>query len=93
MDADIPGLRVEVREHEPAEALGAGPGGLYVIERIISDVAAYLVKGGLLAMEIGETMQPGIEELFDRYAGDTMTEPEFHPDLAGRTRIVTSYSK
>jgi len=86
---DIPKLRPQVREHEPAEALSSGPDGIDIISRIIAEAADYLRPGGVLVIEIGETMRENIQRLFDdqiyRYH-----QPEFHLDLAGKLRFVTA---
>ncbi len=51
---EIPGLSAEVRR-EPHLALDGGKEGLLVIRRVIEGARRYLLPGGLLAMEIGET--------------------------------------
>lgn len=45
-------LQREVREHEPAVALRAGPTGLEVIRRIVREGRRHLIEGGLLALEL-----------------------------------------
>ncbi len=84
-------LPVEVREHEPHSALAAGTLGLEFIERIVAGAASHLRSGGLLALEIGEKQQSGIEDILLLQAPGTYGEPEFHRDLAGKTRFVTVY--
>jgi len=46
-------LAVEVRDHEPAVALFAGPDGLDVIRQLVPLVSQALAPGGSLVMEIG----------------------------------------
>jgi len=47
-------LPLEVRDHEPAIALFAGPDGLSVLRRIVTLAPDWLCPDGLLACEIGE---------------------------------------
>lgn len=51
-DYEWDGLQPEVRLHDPALALRAGPRGLDVIERLLDDCPALLNPGGHLAMEV-----------------------------------------
>ena len=85
---EMAALPMEVREHEPHCALTAGAQGLDIVSRIVDEAAGYLRSGGLLAMEIGETQQSGIEEFLLGLAPGTYGKPEFHHDLAGKTRFV-----
>lgn len=50
---DMAALSPEVKDFEPEEALYGGTDGLDIIRRIIETAHEYLVKGGLLLMEIG----------------------------------------
>jgi release factor glutamine methyltransferase len=86
-------LPKEIAEYEPTEALeGGNPGGTGVIACIVEAVHPLITQGGLLALEIGETQQALIEKLFDSQAA-FYQPPEFHSDLAGRTRFVTVFRK
>ncbi len=89
--SEMAALPVEIREHEPRCALEAGARGLGVVSAIVDKAAGYIRPGGLLAMEIGETQQSGIEELFSRQAPGSYGEPEFHHDLADKIRFVIAY--
>ncbi len=89
--SEMTGLPTDVCEHDPHTALVAGVRGLDVIARILDEAAGYLRSGGLLAMEIGETQQSGIEELLAVQASGVYGKAEFHPDLAGKTRFITVY--
>ena len=81
--ADLPG---DVLDHEPHLALFAAHGGMAIIERLISEGAALVAPGGLLALELGAGQ------------GDTArtrlaTDPrwvggEVRKDLAGRARML-----
>ena len=52
-EGELAGLMAEVRDHEPREALIAGPTGLEIIERILAGGPGHLLPGGHLLMEIG----------------------------------------
>ncbi len=90
-ESEMTALPAEVREHEPRCALEAGPRGLDVVGAIVDQAAGYIRPGGLLALEIGQTQQSGVEELFRRQAPGSYGEPEFFHDLAGRIRFVIAY--
>jgi len=52
-EAEWDGLPREIREHEPRDALVAGPDGTEVIERILKGARAYLKPTATLLVEIG----------------------------------------
>lgn len=79
-------LPVSVREHEPHLALDGGPGGMYVIRRLLEDAPRLLRPGGTLLMEIGAGQG-------ERAAALTCTRipnapVRLYPDLAGRDRVL-----
>jgi release factor glutamine methyltransferase len=49
------GLQPEVREHEPRQALDGGDDGLDLIRALLHQAPRYLLPGGFVALEIGET--------------------------------------
>ncbi len=75
-------LPAEVRDHEPMNALVAGPQGTEMLERIADEAQSWLRPGGQLLCEIGETQGHECLALFARY------RPEILPDLTGRPRFV-----
>jgi len=79
---DWDSLPLEVRDHEPREALVAGEDGLEVIRRIADEAGDWLRPGGLLICEIGETQGEACRRLFAGYSPDICT------DLAGKDRFV-----
>jgi len=81
-------LPVEVREHEPEEALYAGPDGLAVIRRLVREVPGVLKPGGLLAVEIGETQSTEVRSLLGRDRGWDGATVEM--DLADRPRVAVA---
>jgi release factor glutamine methyltransferase len=78
-------LMPEVRDHEPAEALFAGPDGLTVVRAIVAGARARLYAGGLLAREVGPGQARAVAEMAEA-AG--LTGARVVADLAGRDRIV-----
>ena len=80
-EADWPGLRPEVSEWEPREALLAGPDGLDAIRALL----AADPPGERLALEVGEKQAEIVGALM-REAG--FSEIEVRKDLAGLDRVV-----
>jgi release factor glutamine methyltransferase len=56
-------LHPQVRDHEPAQALFAGPVGLDIYTRLIPQARDVLIPGGLLALEIGHGQSEAIRQL------------------------------
>ncbi len=83
--ADRPALSIEVRDHEPALALFAGPDGLDIYRRLIPASHAALVPGGLLLLEIGYGQQPAVTALL---AASGFNSIETFPDLQGIPRVI-----
>ncbi len=63
-DAEYPALPVNVRDHEPREALRAGPDGLDVLRRLAAAGKDYLAPDGWLLAELGATQGAAVRELF-----------------------------
>ena len=61
--SDRADLHPQVREHEPAAALFAGPEGLDIYRRLIPEAHALLKHQGLLALEIGQGQHPSLTAL------------------------------
>jgi len=61
--SDRADLHPQVREHEPAAALFAGPEGLDIYRRLIPEAHALLKPQGLLALEIGQGQHPSLTAL------------------------------
>jgi release factor glutamine methyltransferase len=85
--ADIAGLAIEVREHDPALALDGGADGLTAYRALIPQSAALLASGGALVVEAGQGQSPAIETLM-RGSGLTVDDRP-KTDLAGIFRAVT----
>ena len=81
----------EVREHEPEEALFPPRHATSLIEEIIAGAPQFLLPGGLLALEIGETQADNVAGRI--LAAETSGTPVFaaprvFEDLSGRPRLV-----
>ncbi|MET3803425.1 release factor glutamine methyltransferase [Nakamurella sp. UYEF19] len=78
----------EVGEHDPAEAVFAGPDGLDLIKPLISICAGLLKPGGFLAIEHDDTQGESVPGLLSsrRVLADVVD----HQDLTGRPRFVTA---
>jgi release factor glutamine methyltransferase len=82
--AELPTLQVEV-QREPKTALDGGADGLAFIRRIVTGAPAYLVPGGLLALEIGDEQGPAVVQLL-REAG--YGDARIEKDLARLDRLA-----
>jgi release factor glutamine methyltransferase len=71
-DTDRPSLQPEVRDHEPALALFAGPDGLHVVRRLVDEAPARLRRGGSLVFEFGFGQAAAIEQLISQSPALTM---------------------
>jgi release factor glutamine methyltransferase len=78
-------LAVEVRDHEPALALFAGPDGLDICRRLIPQAFACLVPGGFIALEIGHGQSQSVAALL---AAAGFSQIEFLPDLQSIPRVA-----
>ena len=63
--SDIPNLQPEIYKHEPFTALDGGKDGLDSIKKIILQAHAFLVKKGILLLEIGHDQKDQIKEIID----------------------------
>ena len=81
-------LPASIRLYEDPAALLAGPGGLDVIRRIITEAWPYLRPGGLLALEIGMGQYRAVARLLSQHGYESVT---FRRDLAGVERIALGH--
>jgi release factor glutamine methyltransferase len=82
---EIAGLSREVRR-DPVLALDGGADGLRLVERLVEGLAGRLVRGGLVALEIGHDQAGRVEEMLKaRGFGEVAT----HGDFQGVGRFVT----
>ena len=78
-------LAPEVREHEPRQALVAGPDGTEFHLRIIQGARPFLAEGGRLAMELGAGQRGALEKILHN---SDYCDIVFHRDYAGIERVV-----
>jgi len=83
--ADIAGLAIEVRAHDPVVALDGGPDGLTAYAALARDAGRLLRPGGHLVVELGAGMAADVAALF--CAAD-LTPLAPRPDLAGIARAL-----
>ncbi len=76
-------LAREIRDHEPREALVAGPRGDEVLLRVAGEAHRWLMPGGLIFCEIGEDQTRRAIDLFGREL-----DVEVRDDLTGRPRFA-----
>jgi release factor glutamine methyltransferase len=77
-------LAVDVRDHEPASALFAGPEGLDDYRRLVPQLPALLAPGGIAVIEIGWTQAAAVLAL----ATAAGLAGAVRHDLAGRDRCI-----
>ncbi len=82
---DIGGLQVEVREHEPRNALTPGPRGTEAIERILDQAAQRLRENGRVILEIGFGQEQIVRDLA---AVKQFVVDEVVNDLAASPRVI-----
>ncbi|WP_164658666.1 peptide chain release factor N(5)-glutamine methyltransferase [Tropicibacter sp. Alg240-R139] len=82
---EMPGLDVEVREHEPEMALTDYGDGLDAYRKISRKMCDHLTTGGRVLVEIGPTQGQVVADMF-RIAG--LSDVVVMQDLDGRDRVV-----
>ena len=87
-EAEWEGLAPEIREHEPREALVAGPTGVEAIESILAEIARSATPPETIALEVGAGQSEAVAEL-TRSAG--YGELDVRRDLAGIDRVVVGH--
>lgn len=88
-DAELDRLQPEVARYEPRLALAGGADGLTIYRRLIPEAAAYLVIGGILAMEVGMGQAQAVRRIVSEagpYGGANIL-----PDDAGIERLVVAH--
>jgi release factor glutamine methyltransferase len=83
---EVASLPLDVRDHEPRQALVAGPTGIEVIERLAAQAVERLPPGGWLLMEIGPSTAGPAQEAIGAVPGLALESTL--PDLCGLPRIV-----
>lgn len=70
--------RAHLLELEPKEAFDAGPYGISMHQRLISQSKAVLRTGGVLVMEVGEGQDRQVRKLFERAGYVDITDFKAH---------------
>jgi release factor glutamine methyltransferase len=83
---DISELEPEISCFEPVRALDGGLDGLDVIREIARHAGPMLRPGGALIVEIGESQELEVQEIFASLGG--LRDIEAVRDLAGKPRVV-----
>ena len=85
-ERDWEGLAPDIRNYEDPRALLSGSDGLDCIRRIVAQAQDWLVPGGLLALEMGESQGPALRTLLE---GAGYEDIKVTKDLAGHDRIAS----
>ncbi len=80
---EIAGLQKEVREHEPRIALDGGKDGLDFYRRLAKEISRYIVRGGMLMLEVGEGQAADVLKMFEKREYAMVVK-----DFAGVDRIL-----
>jgi release factor glutamine methyltransferase len=83
--AVIPGLEIEVRDHDPHLALDGGGDGLDAYRAIAAGASPHLTPHGVVALEIGAGQARGVEAVFQAQ-GFTLSGQK--TDLGGHIRAL-----
>lgn len=62
---EIQTLQIEVREHDPRQALDGGPDGLLFYRRISAEAKPFLKPGGKIMLEFGDGQAEAIGKIFE----------------------------
>jgi release factor glutamine methyltransferase len=81
-------VQLEVRKHEPRNAVFAGPSGLEIIARLIPQAGAALKPGGWLVIEISGTVVAGVKGLLSGWEQVRIVN-----DLQGIPRVVSARAR
>lgn len=84
--ADLAGLQAEVRDYEPHLALFAGPDGMDVYRRLISEAPRVLRPGGRIVLELGYNLEERVRGLLSARFSDIRAAH----DLAGIPRVLSA---
>jgi release factor glutamine methyltransferase len=85
---DFSALQPEVRDYEPKMALLAGPDGTQVQRRIVNEAPRFLMKHGLLIMEMGLGQADPLAHLIRQRKN--YGSLEILKDLAGIDRVIVA---
>ncbi len=86
-ESDRATLDVEVRDHEPPQALFAGSDGLDLYRRLLPESFDVLTAGGILLLEIGYGQQQALHALLRK---EGFIGIEFFADFQGIPRVAVA---
>jgi release factor glutamine methyltransferase len=86
-EAEFAGLPPEVRDHEPAGALVAGPTGRECLDHLVAGGLGWLAPGGALVLELAPAQAGPLRAAAEAAGYD---EVAVHPDLTGRDRVLVA---
>jgi release factor glutamine methyltransferase len=86
-EAEFTELPAEVRDHEPAGALVAGPIGRESLEHLIAAGLGWLEPGGALVLELAPDQAAPLRAVAQAAGYDDVA---VHQDLAGRDRVLVA---
>lgn len=81
-------MAAEITTHEPLVALDAGPYGINIFRRLISEARAHLCPGGLLAFEFGAGQEVLVQRLVQKSGG--YGPCQLIPDHTGTPRVLVA---
>lgn len=84
-------LQKEIKDYEPITALDGGRDGLDYYREIVPSSTKYLVKGGILALEVGYNQAQAVKILIEET--NSFYSITIKKDYAGHERIVTAIRK
>lgn len=84
---ELENLPDEVRLYEPKAAMDGGKGGIEVQNRLIVEAWPYLKKGGILALEVGDSQVEVVRNLME----GGYERIEAFPDLNGIERVIMGW--
>jgi release factor glutamine methyltransferase len=84
----IPSLQIEVRDHDPRQALDGGPDGLAFYRRIAAEGLPFLKAGGKIMLEFGDGQAQAVREIFEsqKWIVEAIVE-----DYTQRPRILIAH--
>ena len=88
-DSEAASLQREVRDHEPHQALFAGPTGAEIYTRLVAESEKQLRDRGILVLELGHSSADQVRALFDARSS-SWTNVSITMDLAGIPRILAA---
>jgi release factor glutamine methyltransferase len=88
-DSEAASLQREVRDHEPHQALFAGPTGAEIYTRLVAESEKQLRDRGILVLELGHNSADGVRALFDT-TSSSWTNVSITMDLAGIPRVLAA---